>query len=212
MEHEYWHEHWATDRIAFHEPEPHPFLRKHLDHLKLEAGATLFLPLCGKTLDIDWLLGEGYRAVGCELNEGAVAQVFERLGLEPQRTEVGSMSRWKAGVLTIFTGDFFDLTQPMLGPVDGVFDRGSLVALPQTMREAYVPHLVTLAPGAGHLTVIYDYEQSQTAGPPFSVPFEAVQALFADTHKAERLETRAITGPLAQRCSGEELAIGLTPR
>ncbi|MEO1648102.1 MAG: thiopurine S-methyltransferase [Pseudomonadota bacterium] len=212
MEHEFWHDRWASNQIAFHEAEPHPFLRKHLDRLSLESGDTVFLPLCGKTLDIDWLLGEGYRVIGCELNEGAVAEVFERLGLEPERAETGSISRWQASALTVFIGDFFELTQPMLGSVDGVFDRGSLVALPLAMRQAYAPHLVTLTPDADHLTVTYDYEQSQTAGPPFSVPFEAVQALFADTHKAERIEARAITGPLAQRCSGEELAIGLTPR
>ncbi|MEM6827501.1 MAG: thiopurine S-methyltransferase [Pseudomonadota bacterium] len=212
MEHKFWHERWANNQIAFHEPEPHPFLRGHLDQLGLTAGDTVFLPLCGKTLDIDWLLGAGYRVVGCELNEGAVAEVFERLGVTPKRTKLGSASRWQADALTVFTGDFFELTQPMLGPVDGVFDRGSLVALPEAMRKVYVPQLVALTPGAGHLTIIYDYDQSQTAGPPFSVPFTKVQALYADTHKAEPIDTRAISGPLAQRCSGDEIAVLLTPR
>ena len=198
MEHEFWHERWATNRIAFHKAEPHPLLRRHLGSLGWTAGDTLFLPLCGKTVDIDWLLGEGLDVVGCELNEGAVEAVFARLGLEPEREAFGSLMRLKAGALTIFIGDYFELTSEELGPMAGVFDRGSLVALPKDMRQSYVPHLAKMARGAPHLTIAYDYDQAQTEGPPFSVPLERVQALYAKTHRATLLEARAITGALAE--------------
>jgi len=211
MEHDFWQERWATNTIAFHEAQPHPFLRAHIGALGLKADDAVFLPLCGKTLDIDWLLGQGFGVVGCELNEGAVEEVFARLEMTPQRDQIGTLQRLSAGALTIFIGDFFDLTADDIGAVAGLFDRGSLVALPEDMRRAYVPHLIGLAPRATHLTITYDYEQSQTQGPPFSVPLERVKALYGNSHEAKQLDVRAIAGPLAKRCSGEELAICLSP-
>ena len=40
----------------------------------------MFLPLCGKTLDIHWLLGRGYRIAGSKI---AIEQLFSELGVEP---------------------------------------------------------------------------------------------------------------------------------
>ncbi|MEM1197230.1 MAG: thiopurine S-methyltransferase [Pseudomonadota bacterium] len=211
MEHTFWQERWATNQIAFHEPEPHPFLRACLFKLGLEQGGTVFVPLCGKTLDIDWLLSKGFRVVGIELNQGAVEEVFERLSLTPERQTFGGLQRLQAGSLTLYIGDFFALTAAELGAVQGVFDRGSLVALPDELRRRYAPHLVSLAGQAPMLTMTYDYPQEQTPGPPFAIPFDQVAGLYAGTHVAERLESRAITGPLAQRCTGEEIALLLTP-
>lgn len=56
MEHDFWHRRWAKNEIAFHEPQAHPLLLRHLAALALPTGSRLFLPLCGKTLDIGWLL------------------------------------------------------------------------------------------------------------------------------------------------------------
>ena len=212
MDHDFWQERWATNQIAFHEPEPHPFLRAHIAKLGLTPGDTVFLPLCGKSLDMDWLIGEGLRVVGIELNRGAVEEVFARLSLAPERRAFGGLQRLQAGPLTLYIGDFFALFAEQLGPVSGVFDRGSLVALPDAMRRRYGPHLVSLAVKAPMLTMTYDYPQKQTPGPPFAIPFDQVAARYADTHIAERLEIRAITGPLAQRCEGDEIALLLAPR
>ena len=37
----------------------------------------------------------------------------------------------------VFVGDFFDLTNSLLGAVDAIYDRAALVALPPDMRQAY---------------------------------------------------------------------------
>jgi thiopurine S-methyltransferase len=41
----------------------------------------VFLPLCGKTLDIHWLLSNGYPVAGSELGEVAVKQLFSELAI-----------------------------------------------------------------------------------------------------------------------------------
>ena len=52
MDHDFWHERWASGRLGFHEPKPNPLLVSHFGALAVPAGGRVFLPLCGKTLDI----------------------------------------------------------------------------------------------------------------------------------------------------------------
>lgn len=59
--------------------------------LNMPVGSRIFLPLCGKTLDIAWLLAKGYRVAGAELSEMAIEQLFESLGIQPTITAVGQL-------------------------------------------------------------------------------------------------------------------------
>ena len=56
MKHDFWHNKWDKNEIGFHLPDANPLLVKHFHVLNLKQGARIFLPLCGKTLDIAWLL------------------------------------------------------------------------------------------------------------------------------------------------------------
>ena len=79
--------------------------------------------------------------------------------------------------LNIYTGDYF--TAP-IQPVDTIYDRASLVALPEEMRVQYVERLKQLLkPGGKILLVTLDYDQSEMPGPPFSVPKLEIDQLFA---------------------------------
>jgi hypothetical protein len=49
-----------------------PLLVPHFKALSLPEGGRVFLPLCGKTLDIHWLLTGGYRVSGAELRKIAI--------------------------------------------------------------------------------------------------------------------------------------------
>jgi thiopurine S-methyltransferase len=140
MHTDFWHERWSTNQIAFHESEANPLLVAHFAALGLAKGARVFVPLCGKTLDIDWLLAQGYHVVGAELSPLAVTQLFERLGVTPQLTRVGKLERWSVPHLDLFVGDFFALTPDLLGTVDAVYDRAALIALPSDLRGRYAAH------------------------------------------------------------------------
>ena len=52
MEASYWQQRWEINQIGFHGDEVNPLLVSHIGALGLDKGARLFLPLCGKTLDI----------------------------------------------------------------------------------------------------------------------------------------------------------------
>ena len=169
MDASFWHEKWAKNEIAFHGSEANPLLVQSFDRLALAPGSRVFVPLCGKTLDIHWLLGNGYRVAGAELSKAAIGQLFAELGVEPRISPVGAMERYSAECIDIFAGDFFALSREMLGPVDAVYDRAALVALPEETRTRYAAHLRAITGEAPQLLVCYEYDQSKVEGPPFSV-------------------------------------------
>ncbi|MDW5377186.1 thiopurine S-methyltransferase [Halomonas sp. HP20-15] len=170
MEHAFWQSRWQNDQLGFHLPFVHPVLKRNLPGFGLAADARVFLPLCGKTLDIGWLLGQGYRVVGAELSEIAVAQLFAELGADPQPSEWAGGRCWRHGGLTVFQGDIFALTAAELGSVDLVYDRAALVALPPAMRPRYTEHVLALSAGAPQLLITFEYDPAEKDGPPFPVP------------------------------------------
>jgi thiopurine S-methyltransferase len=192
----FWHERWEQDKIPFHESEANALLVKHLGALSLAPGARLFLPLCGKTLDIPWLLSKGYRVAGAELSGIAIRALFDGLGVTPQVRRVGEMDHYSAPAIDIFGGDIFALSQKILGPVDAIYDRAALVALPEEMRFRYSAHLMEITGRTRQLLVVYEYDQSLMNGPPFSVASEEVQRHYRDLYRVTLLESNAILGGL----------------
>ncbi len=165
----FWHQRWQGNQIGFHLPEANPFLVKYLTALHLKQGARIFLPLCGKTLDIAWLLAQGFHVAGAELSEIAIEALFAQLQLKPTIKQIGEIKLYSAANIDIFVGDIFKLTPAMLGNVSAVYDRAALVALPDEMRKQYSAHLMTLTNNAPQLLICFEYDQTVHAGPPFSI-------------------------------------------
>ena len=195
MQADFWHERWSHNQIGFHESTANPLLVAHFATLGLSPGARIFVPLCGKTLDIDWLLSLGFRVAGSELSPLAVAQLFERLGGESTSTRAGELTQRSTGGLDVFVGDFFGLSRAQLGLVDAVYDRAALIALPLDMRRRYTEHLSALTNGAPQLLIALEYEQQGRDGPPFSVDAAEVQALYGG-REPTLLTAQAIPGGL----------------
>lgn len=188
MDDSFWHDKWRRGEIAFHASAPNPLLQRHLPALGLAPGTRLFLPLCGKSLDIGWLLSQGHRVAGAELSRLAVEQLFAELGVTPEISDAGPLERFEAGPLTVFVGNIFDVDRHALGAVDAVYDRAALVALPGPMRERYAAHLVHLTHAARQLLIAFDYDQSLLAGPPFAVPEAEVRRLYGPSYHVTLLE------------------------
>lgn len=189
MDHAFWHKRWETNDVAFHRSEPNPLLIKYFSELSLAKGSRVFVPLCGKTVDIAWLLTNGYRVAGVELNEMAVRQLFEGLETEPHVEDVDGLKHYSAGNIDIFVGDIFDLTGEILGPVDAVYDRAALVALPVEMRKRYTSHLMNITNKAPQLLICYEYDQLHMEGPPFSVSKSEVNQHYANSYDLKCVES-----------------------
>lgn len=204
MEADFWHQKWARGEIGFHRDEVNPHLLKHVDQLKLKQGSRVFLPLCGKTRDIAYLLGCGYVVLGVELSELAICELFAELSVVPQITQLGSFVRYSGNGLTIFVGDLFQLDSEMLGAIDAIYDRAALVALPETMRSDYTAHLIKLSQNAPQLLVTYEYQQELIDGPPFSISEAEVAQHYAETYHIVLLERVAVEGGMKGKAPSNE--------
>lgn len=196
MDASFWHDRWARNQIGFHEPQANALLVAHLGSIALPADSRIFVPLCGKSLDIAWLLSRGHRIVGAELSEIAVRQLFATLGLTPVVSTLGRVTRYGASRVDIFQGDIFDLSAGNVGPVDAVYDRAALIALPESMRARYARHLEQLSDRAIQLLITLHYEQHLVAGPPFSVDGSEVARLYRHAYDPTLLGTTHVVGGL----------------
>jgi thiopurine S-methyltransferase len=169
MQHDFWHAKWQKNEIGFHLPKANSLLVKNFSALQLKQGARVFLPLCGKTLDIAWLLAQGFHVAGAELSKVAIEDLFKQLHLTPTMCNLGEITHYSATHIDMYVGDIFKVTPTMLGKVDAVYDRAALVALPDEMRKAYVVNLMALTNKVPQLLICFEYNQSVHAGPPFSI-------------------------------------------
>jgi thiopurine S-methyltransferase len=218
MDAEFWQRKWERNEIGFHEGRPNALLVKHLASLSLQPGARLFLPLCGKTRDMAWLLSRGFQVAGSELCAVAVEQLFDELEVAPESRQIGSLTRYRAASragsvdLEVFQGDVFDLSAGVLGHVDLVYDRAALVALPEATRRRYAASLIEMSEAAGQLLICFEYDQSAIDGPPFSVAAEEVHGLYDDRYDVTALETLAVDGGLKGVVPATETIWRLRPR
>jgi thiopurine S-methyltransferase len=211
MDATFWRDRWQRNEIGFHESQANPMLVAHFASLSLPAGSRIFVPLCGKTLDIHWLLSRGHPLAGAELSEIAVQQLFTDLGVTPATTAIGQLTRYSAPGIDIFLGDIFDLSRSELGSVNAVYDRGALIALPEPMRSRYAGHLERLTNRAIQLLICLNYEQRLLAGPPFSVSGTEVARLYQHAYDLKMLATRDVVGGLKGKCPATEDVWLLTP-
>ncbi len=199
----FWNQKWEKQEIGFHLAVVHPLLKRYLPECEMSDHSTVFVPLCGKSLDIGYLLDLGHRVIANELNERAVQQLFEEMQIQPEveawmengvqhgkiyhaktRTpRSGGIGMSVPGISTssdliVFVGDFFELSKATLTKIDLVYDRAALVAFPAHVRPDYAQHLCEITGFAKQLLITLDYDQVIMAGPPYAVSHREMNELY----------------------------------
>jgi thiopurine S-methyltransferase len=188
MDKEFWHDRWQTGQIGFHQNEINPYLVRYWPSLQLEPESRVFLPLCGKTLDMIWLLDQGHTIIGNEISELAVEAFFRENSLNPVIRQKAGFTSWSCDRMEILCGDFFDLAATDIGRIDALYDRAALIALPSDLRARYATRITQLLkPQTPCLLVTLDYEQGKMPGPPFAVSAEEVSRLYREGFSIEQL-------------------------
>jgi thiopurine S-methyltransferase len=189
MDRKYWLERWIHDQIGFHQPDHNPWLVKYWPALDLAPGSTVFVPMCGKSLDLRWVAEQGCRVVGVDFARIAIEAFFEESS-EPYELVPGpNLPCYRGERVEIYCGDFFELTAHEVAETNGVFDRAALVALPPPMRPRYADHLLRIIPeGARTLLVTCEYDDRLVAGPPFTVFSDEVERLYGERCRIAVLE------------------------
>ncbi len=213
-----WHKHWTRPNPGFHEGQVNRYLEKYLPLFSLPAGATIFMPLCGKALDIYWLSQQGYRVIGVELSAVAVESFFNEADLPYSKKTDGKFTRYEAQNITLYQGDYLDIQAAQLEQCALVYDRASIVAIESFNRASYQQRMMQIIPAATPMLLItLTYDQSQMSGPPFSVPVDEIRQLYQPDYQIDLLESNEqIEERPRWRDQGltslNETALKLTPR
>ncbi|NMH58500.1 thiopurine S-methyltransferase [Alteromonas ponticola] len=211
MEKQFWFERWENQDIGFHESTVNQYLKKYIQRI-CPMGGHVFVPLCGKTLDIGWLLDNGYKVTGVELSSKAIDALFSQLQRTPDIKTMGKFIAYSAPGITIYEGDIFDLKQIHLLDVDCVYDRASLVALPEDLRTRYTFHLPTISNYAAQLLITLNYDVSLMKGPPFAITTDDVKRYYSHAYSLTKLETSILPEKLKGKCTVESTAWLITKR
>lgn len=141
-----WLQCWRDQRTDFTQAVTNPLLVRFWPGLNLAPGSRVFVPLCGRSLDMLWLAGLGHEVIGVELSPIAVSAFFKARKLNASRRKIGPFTLWQHGRLQVLCGDYFALTPTLLGRIDAVYDHTALTALPEDLRPAYVAQLSRIVP------------------------------------------------------------------
>src|SRR5262245_21622186 len=189
MEREFWLDRWRSNQIGFHQAHYNERLLRHWSALNVPTSAPVFVPLCGKSRDMWWLLSRGHSVTGVELASAAVEAFFAEASAPHGCRQTGKFVAYEGDRVRILCGDFFDLSDSQLADVRGVFDRAALVALPPPLRRRYCDHLLDVLPvGAAILLLTLEYDQLKVDGPPFAVLREEVGELYGSRCSIELLD------------------------
>jgi len=207
LEADYWQKKWDADSIGFHQSRTNKRLQAWWPESDIPRHAEVFVPLCGKSLDMMWLHQQGYQVLGIELSLKAVKAFFEENNLEFERHTDGAFEVFtgikEATGIKLLVGDFFDLTAEHCRHCKAVYDRASLIAMNDALRPRYAAHLAAvLASGTISLLLVIDYDASKMKGPPFPVSDPMVMSLFAENFDIRQLEHYSgpnVVGNLAER-------------
>lgn len=193
VDHQHWLDRWKEDRIGFHETRVNRHLQKWFPRVAPAAGSSVFLPLCGKALDIQWCAQQGYRVIGIELSRIAIDAFFAENAIEFECHEGERFNRFEAHNITLLQGDFFALTAADLQHCRLVYDRAALIAMEGDDRLRYYDHMLSILPeGCDMLLISLEYDQAEMRGPPFSVPTDEIMQHYRDAFTVQLLESNSI--------------------
>jgi thiopurine S-methyltransferase len=193
MHHDQWLDRWKQNRIGFHESTVNPHLRRYLPDFNLNPGDTIFMPLCGKAHDIDWIAQQGFQVVGIELSEIAIESFFSEHNLPYQQFESERFTLRKSGNISLIQGDYFDLQQEDLSACKMVYDRASLIAIDEANRSRYCAHMLSIVPqSTDQLLITLDYDQAQMQGPPFAVSAQEVRQHYESEYAIDMSEVNDV--------------------
>ena len=179
MESSFWHKCWERNTLGFHQSDVHPLLSQYFNKLCLPSDKHIFVPLCGKTLDMAYL-AKYMQVTGNELSEIACRDFFLDNSIEYQKQTLGDFTHFSCPQLLLLQGDFFKLNADNIESIDWIYDRAALIALPIAMQREYVNHLKSFFSSQTRLFLVtLEFPKGQLKGPPFSINRVDVNSLFS---------------------------------
>jgi thiopurine S-methyltransferase len=190
---DFWLNRWRAAQIGFHQAAVDRHLKAYWPLLNLPLDSPVFVPLCGKSLDLMWLRERGHSVTGVELAPVALESFVMEHGIPARRRVLADFDAYEAEGVKLYRGDFFKLTRSLLGNTSAIYDRAALISWTPEARQSYVKQLTSLtSPGTQTLLIAVEYPSEQMQGPPFPLTRETVENLYAGHYSIEELARHEI--------------------
>jgi thiopurine S-methyltransferase len=190
---DFWLNRWRAAQIGFHQAAVDRHLKAYWPLLKLPLDSPVFVPLCGKSLDLMWLRERGHLVTGVELSPVALESFLMEHGIPARRRVLADFDVFEAEGLKLYRGDFFKLTPTQLGNTSAVYDRAALISWTPEARQSYVKQLTSLtSPGTQTLLIAVEYPPEQMQGPPFPLTRDTIEELYLGHYSIEELARHEI--------------------
>ncbi|OWF41047.1 thiopurine S-methyltransferase [Mizuhopecten yessoensis] len=189
-----WLNNWEDNCTPWQMTGVHEGLERYYKMLtnKSSVQNKIFIPLCGKSVDIKWLADRGIEVVGVEASEKGLKEFFTEQNIEYSKETAssvkGTLFRSHDNKIRLYCCDIFDFSAKVESGFSGVWDRGSMEAIGPGDRKKYVDLMRTLiGPETGYLTEIVERDLGK--GPPFCIPIDELEAVFGPGCKVTKLMT-----------------------
>lgn len=190
MEKNFWLDKWNRNDIGFHESDINPSLVAFFP--KLKEGNTVLVPLCGKTKDMDWLAGQGYKVIGVELSEKACTEFFAERNVTPNISNEKNVKCFEFGNIKLLCGDFFEMEKILFRDVKAIYDCKAMIALPEEMRKKYVTHIKEIIQDSFQILLLVLESNDNGKGPPFSINEAEIKKLYGESFSVRKLQSNVM--------------------
>jgi len=177
---DFWRTKWKVGEIGFHLPSAHPSLEAHFPKL---SPRKIFVPLCGKSPDLEWFLLQGHQVVGVELSPLACEAFFQENHRPFTTRTLRDFKIFEGEGISLWCGDFFQLPATATVGINTIYDRAALIALPPAMRNRYAEQLKSILRRAESqdfllFAIAIEFPSEVLSGPPYPLFEEECKKLF----------------------------------
>ena len=185
-----WLDRWKKGTTGWHRSDINPQLIENINQLAKTRPQKIFVPLCGASLDMKYLIDQGFHVVGVELSSIAIDRFFNENKIEHKVSKVEDFVLYQGKNIEIYCGDFFRLKKKYLYEVSCIYDRAALIALNPDLQKKYVRHLKDILPNSSKILLLtMFYPQNEMEGPPFSVGDDNVEDLFSGSKEIKKISS-----------------------
>ena len=185
-----WLDRWKKGTTGWHRSDINPQLIENINQLSGARTQTIFVPLCGASLDMKYLSDQGFHVVGVELSSLAIDRFFNENKIAYKVSKVEDFDFYQGKNIDIYCGDFFKLKKDYFYDVSCVYDRAALIALNPDLQKKYARHLKEILPNSSKILLLtMFYPQNEMEGPPFSVGDDNVEELFSEFKEIKKISS-----------------------
>jgi thiopurine S-methyltransferase len=192
MELSYWQSRWQKGNTGWHMDTVYPPLPHLWNQIGMNSDTRVLVPLCGKSLDLLWLTDHCDTVTGVDISPKALQHVMQKHSESFIKDTSHGFTIYRSDSLVLWEGDFAKLPSDQIPPQNLIYDKASIIALPPEKRQRHAEKMIELSSFNTQILIqIFEYDQNEMNGPPFSVEEQELKRLFGNQFKLKCLHEQS---------------------